>query len=512
MKQSYIYLKDLVFFNLLNLYPIVFLFYKNYENIFLIQIFKSCSIIILTVIVLFILLKFIEKKIKINKNKIFILILFYSIVIQYYGDLHIYLYNTDYSFYFINNKLYNLGRNRYLLPIVTFTCIIISIYILIKLEVKDYVLEILKTFLMIIYLQLILSFIYKHLNKDKNYTAKYNIKYEDSSKQYPDVYYIILDAYASSYALERIYKFDNYKFLKGLNDEGFHIIEKSSSNYPYTRLSLASSLNFEYLNQDKYKYNKDLYNNIKDNSVSRKFKEKGYDYIYFNTGYGYKEAGINEIAITNSNGKNITVDNAFTKSYLESTIYSLCINLFISDELESFREKINYAFNNIENVAKKKSPKFIFLHLISPHPPYLFKENGSIQKYIAVEDIIENKKGYLEQLKFINNKIKQAIKIIKQNSKSKPIIIIQSDHGFTFDYNINKQEQEGIKERFYILNAIYAPNNIKNKLYKSMTPVNTFRIIFNSLFENKYKILKDSSFMSTEYSPYQFSDVTKILK
>ena len=64
----------------------------------------------------------------------------------------------------------------------------------------------------------------------------------------PNVYYIILDKYASSKVLKDIFDFDNQDFISQLNERGFHVTENSHSNYAGTILSLTSSLNMEYVN------------------------------------------------------------------------------------------------------------------------------------------------------------------------------------------------------------------------------------------------------------------------
>src|SRR5690606_9774336 len=65
----------------------------------------------------------------------------------------------------------------------------------------------------------------------------------------PDIYYVIMDGYARSDTLKRDYGYDNSQFEGFLKEKGFHVIEDSRSNYRWTFLSLASSLNMEHLVQ-----------------------------------------------------------------------------------------------------------------------------------------------------------------------------------------------------------------------------------------------------------------------
>ena len=47
--------------------------------------------------------------------------------------------------------------------------------------------------------------------------------------------------------LKVVYGFDNTAFIKDLSQRGFYVANCSQSNYAYTELSLASSLNANYL-------------------------------------------------------------------------------------------------------------------------------------------------------------------------------------------------------------------------------------------------------------------------
>ena len=63
----------------------------------------------------------------------------------------------------------------------------------------------------------------------------------------PDIYYIILDAYACSDVMKNHFDFDNEPFLNRLEQKGFFVARQSTANYCQTRLSLCSSLNGDYL-------------------------------------------------------------------------------------------------------------------------------------------------------------------------------------------------------------------------------------------------------------------------
>lgn len=98
------------------------------------------------------------------------------------------------------------------------------------------------------------------------------------------------------------------------------------------------------------------------------------------------------------------------------------------------------------------------------------------------------------------------------------IIIIQSDHG-TLSSSEGKKglhdvRPEVIKERTRNYSAIYLPEYCdRTQLYDSMTPVNTFRVIFNSCFDTEYGLLEDIVYYDRSGpAGYQnFKDVSDIV-
>jgi hypothetical protein len=71
-------------------------------------------------------------------------------------------------------------------------------------------------------------------------------------------------------------------------------------------------------------------------------------------------------------------------------------------------------------------------------------------------------------------------------------------------------EGQGLKLKFAILNAYYVPDTCKEFLYPDITPVNSFRIIYNCVFEANFPLLEDRSYYTghPRFSSYEFIDVT----
>jgi hypothetical protein len=57
------------------------------------------------------------------------------------------------------------------------------------------------------------------------------------------------------------------------------------------------------------------------------------------------------------------------------------------------------------------------------------------------------------------------------------------------------------------LNAIHLPTG-ETGLYPGITPVNTFRVVFNQVFGAELPLLEDRVLFSQYSRPYDFQDVT----
>ena len=76
-----------------------------------------------------------------------------------------------------------------------------------------------------------------------------------------------------------------------------------------------------------------------------------------------------------------------------------------------------------------------------------------------------------------------------------PIIIVQGDHGAVLD---------DPQRRMTILNAYYLPGGGAQSLYEAVSPVNTFRVIFNFYFGLQVPLLDDISYYSSYEEPYNY--------
>ncbi|MBI5965253.1 MAG: sulfatase-like hydrolase/transferase [Chloroflexi bacterium] len=339
----------------------------------------------------------------------------------------------------------------------------------------------------------------------------------------PDIYYIILDGYGRSDILQEIYDYDNSQFISFLEDKGFVIATDSHSNYAYTTLSLASSLNMDYINSigggisEDYQSLEPTAEMIRHSRLRAFLKEHGYQSVAFQTGSGHTMIPDADYYITyRPNIVNDLEGLLITSSALR--MYGERLNnLFSPFSCIGHQGSIHNIFTNLAVIPYMSGPQFVFAHIMSPHPPFIFGPKGDLtvrgecngfdgSLFTGTPD--EYRNGYQGQVEYISLLMQDAVEKILARSDIPPIIIIQGDHGSGLLLDSSSSANTCIRERFSILNAYYLPNGGGENLYQTVTPVNSFRIILNHYFEAGLPLLDDRLYYSSLKHYYKFENVT----
>jgi hypothetical protein len=138
----------------------------------------------------------------------------------------------------------------------------------------------------------------------------------------------------------------------------------------------------------------------------------------------------------------------------------------------------------------------VFAHIIALHgPTYLFDRDGVPLEIDVPYTLLENPDvpgsgidKYRDQAIYITRRTEEMVQAILDSSSTPPVIILQADHGSGEVMNVN--------QRTAILNAILVKRECRDQLYPSMTPVNSFRTIFNCYFDANLPMLPDNVYWS----------------
>ena len=315
-----------------------------------------------------------------------------------------------------------------------------------------------------------------------------------------DIYYIILDTYTRADALLNEFGFDNSPFLDELRAMGFYIAECSRSNYSYTQASLATALNMVYLPDlaqvlDEFGLDTgDAWLLIKQSLVRVQLEALGYKTVAFDTGYEWSRIEDADIYLSLARDPfQLQIIEPFEAMLIKSTLGLILTDLQnwslltqtnrilegineINFPYRNFVESQLYILDQLPKIPSFPGPKFVFVHLLIPHVPHVFGPEGEIltdTRYYGgrLDGAINDeffKRGYVNEIRFINNRMLAIIETLISESETTPIIIIQGDTGMT--------KGNWLK----IFNAYYLRGVENPKLYSTISPVNTFRLIIDS--------------------------------
>ena len=273
-----------------------------------------------------------------------------------------------------------------------------------------------------------------------------------------------------------------------------------------------------------------LYERIRDSLVFQKFKQMGYTTVAFETGYTgteikkadlylsppEKETGIfgppnmfEGLLISTSAVRIITEFSSFFPDWIKPDL---------SAAFNDHRERILFDFDELIKLPQIDGPKLVFLHLISPHAPFIFDSNGvpiTPDGFLTLEvdghfssrsNFID---GYINQVKYLNDRLLETIKILQETSEIPPIIILQADHGpGASAIGDIPSPLPYLDERLTILNVLNLPNCGDNRIHSDITPVNTFRFILANCFDENFELIPDKTFMSNYNTPYDLYEIT----
>ena len=338
-----------------------------------------------------------------------------------------------------------------------------------------------------------------------------------------DVYYIILDSYGRQDALQDGFGLDNSTFIRELTNLGFIIPDCTLSNYDATELSMTASLNMNYIDNlgirvppDAEEINARVFYSFLQKSLVRlKFEEMGYQTVAFKTIYPFvdlsdadyyfdveettgqleKLESLNfQYLFFRTTGIRLVIDlQKYSPQLFEKIPPAIMVfinpkaKLFSSRYLKQYDQNL-YALESLEEISDIPGKKFIYAHLFIAHQPFVFTPDGKFRW-----PNLENDAAYRDQVLYANKRMIEIIKTILSKSKTPPIIIIQGDHSYTWTQDRNK-----------ILNAYYLPEGGIANLYATISPVNTFRLIFNYYFDGDYELLPDVAYYSRRERPYDF--------
>lgn len=479
-------LKPVILPLLLAVYPALFHYGNNATIVTLASLERTlllyCAIALVVYVVFSLLFK--AQTIK-AANATFVFLVFFNL----YGAFYNYLYNQD----IIRVEDYTL------LPLVLLLALYLSWFVT-RLKNNEGIWKVLVLLLSILIASNLIKIVPAEIAKytaskqeDQNAPAPVSV----SGADYPDIYFIILDEFAGFESMRNYWNYQGVnEFAEFLRSNGFFVAEHSHSSSSDTLHQMTERLNYqEYPLGGEHR--ETYYSALANNAAMRYLDSLGYTTVVFDEkkfGYpaisemtaDYSFVYDSEDTSTVASGRDSLFDE-FGVLVAENTMlraFPLFYNKSIDPMFEKHRQMIYFTTSKLADLDEIPSPKFVHVHLLLPHYPFMFSQNGEINDPLYYY----NWNYYLGNYQYAIHLAEQMVTDILENAdpNQPPIIILQSDHGArnTLIAARSGVQLENFPEEYKtdILNALYLPGFDTSQLSQDMNPINTFPLIFNHYF------------------------------
>ncbi len=339
-----------------------------------------------------------------------------------------------------------------------------------------------------------------------------------------DIYFLVFDRYGSNGSLDDLAAAHN-DLPAWLETRGFTVEPTAMANYGRTGMSLAATLNMTYLDDVAASMGPDsndpapVNEMLQDHKVGEFLKAHGYRYIHIGSWF----APTRQIRIADENP--VLTSQTDFGALLDQTTLGPTVNEMAGIKDPPAHHLLHRAaalfdLNEFDRAQREPGPKFVMMHILLPHEPYVFAANGEYSG-LNEYDSKFSPAGFREQLKFTNDKIRGIVDgLLSGPEETRPIVIIEADEGpypdrYSKDevgFDWSKATDAELETKYGVLLSMYLPGEApagSPAMYPDMTLINTWPIVLDRYFDAGIPLLPDKSYTSKSWvRPYDLADVT----
>lgn len=344
------------------------------------------------------------------------------------------------------------------------------------------------------------------------------------SRSLPDIYYIVPDRYASATVLQRFYGYSNEDFLSALRDRRFLISPTARANYQKTAHSLAASLNLDFVQELKLADRRSsgflpLYDAIRDHRVGKLLQDAGYRYYHFGSwwqGSRSHSTADYDFMVADDPLPRCTpfrlrlLQNSVLSPFLRWLEWPSCV----TDRGQP--DRVHAKLSKLSELPADPEPTFALVHLLLLHEPYVFDSEGRVLSARQMERR-RDRIGYVDQLRHLNRLLLTLVDSLTAASTEPPVIVIQADEGPPppgwVDGGKPPNSPDTLLYKFGILSAVHLPEAAAVEIPSTLSPVNTFRLVFDAVLGTDLGLVPNRSWvLSPGNDLFDFVEVTRKLK
>lgn len=317
--------------------------------------------------------------------------------------------------------------------------------------------------------------------------------------EYPDIYLLLFDEYASLPSMEEVWGYDNSDFATRMEEKGFFFARNSRTRFVYTYMAIPTILNLDYPDAEISRTESLL--KYENNFVFRQLHQLGYQLTFLDGWGGFEYAFTTPVedfvCLYNTEYGPAYLLDEFSYMVFSRSMLMFFTARMIDANANLYYQAHKYFFDYIERFPVRQNPEgrpgLLWAHVMAPHLPYVFDSEGRFNEnptnYWEYRDLSPEtlRELYLQQYIYITRRIDEITTAILEQSESEPVIVLLSDHG-------PRRSSAGVadpRHHHRVLNAVYFPGRDYSELYDSIAPVNTMRILFNRFFGTDFDMLDD---------------------
>lgn len=336
-----------------------------------------------------------------------------------------------------------------------------------------------------------------------------------------DVYWLIFDRYGSDRAHRLLYGLDN-DLTPWLREQGFTVLDDSHANYVRTVISLAATMSMTHVADmpgvppAESRDLSFLDEQIRWSLVARQFQALGYRYVQIGSWWDPTRTSPLADESLHLPGPSEFVSTLIDASALPAVARRLHVST--TDARRRHYDNNRYGLDALDLVRDEPGPKFVFGHVLLPHPPTVFDRDGSFMT-ADEQRSLSGRERYERQLAYTNDRLRAFLaSLLALPAEQRPIVILQADEGpESPEYRATRKTtwewaaatDGDLEIKYGILNAWYLPGGEEIGLYPAMTSINTFPTLFRGYFGLDEPNLPDRVYTSKRYGlPYDLTDVT----
>lgn len=320
----------------------------------------------------------------------------------------------------------------------------------------------------------------------------------------PDVYFVVLDSMARADVLRDLYGFEDRAWEQDLEEAGFFLARNAVTNFSMTYASIPSALNMDYVLAEDEVPTAQSYLAMQrasagDNALARVMRSWGYRWIQV-------EGGTTETRCGPS------VDDCREAPFLDEPAWTVLERTPLRPALlrrygaHTTQSSLG-ALSQLEQIARATAdtPRFVFAHVLLPHPPLHLRADCSIVggeerggtlmrfPWMTEADVAFRKRAYVEQTRCLRARLRTVIEAIPRDA----VVVLMGDHGPDSYAQVivppSSWTEDAARERMGIEIAVRAPG-IEAALPDVPSPVNLFRAVLSAAFGADVALLPTRSF------------------